>query len=68
MGDFNDLKVDETNSDNKFYKTTYMLPSIGKNDHLCVLYEPIDNQNTKTTKETITIRRFKKYALIEFGS
>ena len=57
-----------SNSDNKFYKTPYTLPSIGKSDHLCVLYEPVDNQNTKITKETITIRRFKKYALIEFGS
>ena len=57
-----------SNSDNKLYKTPFTLPSIGKSDHLCVLYEPTDNQSTKTTKETITIRRFKKYALIEFGS
>ena len=57
-----------TNKNNKFYKPPFTLPSIGKSDHLCVIYEPSGTQKVKTIKKKITIRQFKKSAIIQFGA
>ena len=57
-----------TNTSNKFYKAPYSLPAIGKSDHFCVMYEPLDDLKFKTTKETKLIRIFKESALIQFGA
>ena len=57
-----------TNNDNKFYNNPVSLPKIGKSDHLCVLYEPIDNINIQKAKIKTIIRKFHKSAIIEFGS
>ena len=48
-----------TNANNEFYKSPASLPSIHNSDHLCVLFEPLQ-QRKKTTKKYITTRRFKK--------
>ena len=44
------------------------LPKIGKSDHLCVLYEPIDNINVRKAKTKTINSKFHKSAIIEFGS
>ena len=40
---------------------------ISKSDHLVVIYEPSGTQKVKTIKKKITIRQFKKSAIIQFG-
>ena len=55
------------NANNKFCKSPVSLPSIHNSDHLCVLFEHFQ-QRKKTTKKYITIRRFKKSAMQNFGS
>ena len=57
-----------TNMNNNSYKAPYSLPAIGKSDHYCVIYKPIEDHKVKTTKMKITIRKFKKSTLIEFGA
>ncbi|CAL4174924.1 unnamed protein product, partial [Meganyctiphanes norvegica] len=39
-----------TNKNNSLYNNPITLPSIGGSDHLCVLYQPIEHTNLKTTK------------------
>ena len=57
-----------TNIDNHMYEEPTSIPSIAKSDHLCVLYVPKKYIKQEAKKEKIWIRKFKKSALIEFGS
>lgn len=57
-----------TNKNNKLYKKPITLPSIGSSDHLCVLYEPIDEGVVNIEKSKTLIRKFHKSAINEFGS
>ena len=57
-----------TNNNNNLYKEPISLPSIGGSDHLSILYEPTLKPKTKTVKEKVLIRKFKKSAMMEFGS
>ena len=57
-----------TNKDNKYYKEPITLPSIGRSDHLSVLYEPLAGKSTNLEKSTITIRKFHKSSMIAFAS
>ena len=57
-----------TNLDNTLYKDPVTLPSIGNSDHLCVVYVPNNQLKQENTKKKVMIRKFKKSAMIEFGS
>ena len=57
-----------TNENNILYNDPVTLPSIGGSDHLCLLYEPILYENSRTSKKKVFIRKFRKSAIIEFGS
>ena len=57
-----------TNVNNDFYDNPVTLPSIGSSDHLCVAYTPKKHIKSKCNKKKISMRRFKKSAMIEFGS
>ena len=57
-----------TNLDNDLYKDPVTLPKIGNSDHLCVLYVPKDYVKKENLKKKIMPRKFKKSAIIAFGS
>ena len=57
-----------TNKENKYYEKPVSLPQIGKSDHLCVLYVPIENKNIHKDKNLTTTRIFHKSAIREFGA
>ena len=57
-----------THLDNTLYKDPVTLPSIGNSDHLCVVYVPNNQLKQENTKKKVMIRKFKKSAMIEFGS
>ena len=55
-------------NDNNMYSDPVTLPSIGGSDHLCVLYKPTMHIPQSVSKKKVFIRKFKKSAIIEFGS
>ena len=55
-----------TNTSNDLYRSPITLPSIGGSDHLSVLYKPT-LKSCKATKKTITVRKFHKSTILEFG-
>ena len=57
-----------TNLDNDLYKDPVTLPKIGNSDHLCVLYVSKDYVKKEILKKKVMIRKFKKSAIIAFGS
>ena len=58
-----------TNTNNEVYNDPIQLTKIGGSDHFSVLYKPLFHKKVKAIKkETITIRKFKESAIIEFGA
>ena len=57
-----------TNIDNCLYKDPVIVPIKGKSDHLCVVYVPKKYVKKVNVKRKIMIRKFKKSAILEFGS
>ena len=56
------------NSENNMYRDPITLPSIRSSDHLCVLLKPKEIINTKIRKEKVMMRKFKRSAIILFGT